>query len=455
MTALARQAVLLVSVLTGTVMGQGSARELGAGCDALLESAVKRAYGWAWESQASPVSSASRHPTVSFEPRDTPAAGMVLLWAGQVLREPRYTQAALEAARAIAASQERTGKIPSQRVFGPAPGGRETGRLVSDRSSTIAGLALLVAVIGADPARDEQFNRAARRAAAWLVRQQARDGGWPSLDSFAADGTSPPRIILLDNPDYRNSTLALLLADSALEDRASGRAAARSLAKLLSLRLTAPARLRGMWSTAYQLNGGFFETHADLPPAADTLATRFALQTLLAAYVMNRDAEAMAALSATSITLRALQSDSESRDWQRRYPLQSRSTLAPPKPDEPQSVLVPSAAQTPEHGEFGLPVLLDKVSELERVGADEFEAKLREHSTPTEQIALVLVCLRDQVLTSDWPESVEQAEVFLRRERSMPAVDEPGAEGLSHRTARLYSLLVAAELEARFPGLSR
>src|SRR5438874_2020374 len=72
-------------------------------CDALIASAAKRPYGWAWAAQSDRDSQKTpRSVGVSLEPGATPAAGLLLLYAGDLLHELRYTDAARNVARGIA-----------------------------------------------------------------------------------------------------------------------------------------------------------------------------------------------------------------------------------------------------------------------------------------------------------------------------------------------------------------
>src|SRR4051812_4645766 len=75
-------------------------------CDALLEQLVKRPYGWGWQEK----SVAAREPVVSFEPQNTPAAGLLLLLGADVLEDRRYADAAANVGRLVAASVQPSGQ---------------------------------------------------------------------------------------------------------------------------------------------------------------------------------------------------------------------------------------------------------------------------------------------------------------------------------------------------------
>src|SRR5947207_7711432 len=71
-------------------------------CDALIATAVKRPYGWAWELTSDQDSKKTpRSVAISLEPAATPAAGLLLLYAGDLLHEPKYSDAAGNVARGI------------------------------------------------------------------------------------------------------------------------------------------------------------------------------------------------------------------------------------------------------------------------------------------------------------------------------------------------------------------
>jgi len=442
------QAVAVTLLATSLAAGAPFAEQLAAECNSLIDAAVRHPYGWAWPATIVPARR-DRRSVVSMEPGDTPAAGMVLLWAGELLKEPRFTEAAVQAARGIAVSQEKTGKIPSRPVFASTPGGGDPSTVVPERAATRAGLALLLAVTGADASRDEQFRRAALRASTWLQRQQTGDGGWPTPFPPGATRENSTRILRLDLSDYRDSTLALLLATEAFPETPAGRGASKSLTKLLSLRLTAPARLANLWATAYQLNGALVEGNESLPLGADALASRFAVQTLLAACVINRDAEAAKALEAATKALLELRNGDGT--WQRLYYF---DLLSAPQPE--LSVLVPTTQPAVATGDFGLSQTLDAAETLLRIGGDAYEARFSEGLLPRQQIALTLVGLLDQPLEVDWPTNRGEAAAYMERHAELwkQVVDAPPAT-LAGRTRRLFALALLVKLETAFPGVTR
>src|SRR5262245_61356625 len=87
--------ISLVSTTAAQVPSGRYARQLAQECDQLIQSAVRRPYGWGWDIVALTATrgSAATPRHVTLEPLGTPAAGLLLLWSGQLLEEPRYRQA--------------------------------------------------------------------------------------------------------------------------------------------------------------------------------------------------------------------------------------------------------------------------------------------------------------------------------------------------------------------------
>src|SRR5688572_13730321 len=213
---------------------------LAAGCDELLRAAVKTPYGWGWKSyeraaQPDDPRAAPPRPAVSrrgsqppqaatIDVRSTAAAGLVLHLAGRQLGDARYTHAALQAARAVAAVQMNTGQVPATGVVRANAGGRDEPAAVPSRAATCAGLSLLLTLVHDDQADEADagsdaadalareggpIHRAAVKAANWLAGQQTRSGGWlVAYPPDAAPGDAT-RLVRLDTPEYRDATIAL------------------------------------------------------------------------------------------------------------------------------------------------------------------------------------------------------------------------------------------------------
>ena len=411
-----------------------ASRQLAQECDALIASAVKRPYGWAWTSSADDAA-AERKPPVAMRPPGSAAAGAVLLWAGALLEEPAYTEAAVHVARGIVASQASNGNVVTEPTFGPTPGKREPPAAVPDRAATRAGVALLLACVGADQSKDEMFRRAAMRAAAWLTKQQANDGGWPCAAPAGAGEKVPAKLIRLDERDVRDSTFALLLAASAADDRLAARAAQRSVEKLLSMRTSAPGRYNNLWSTFYRLNGELEDGLGDVPPGADVLASRRAIETLLAAALLTNDEPARIAAREAAQSLVALR-DTQGR-WTRLY------VMSGDQPQPAAESIFGTASTQPSaelwrSGTFGIENVLAAADQLHQLGPEQMSTTLSETMTVQERLAATVLGLTDGPFAVDDPDLVD-----------VGLLEGPPSENLDRRILRLYGLLLKARAEIK------
>jgi hypothetical protein len=321
--------VVVVALVCGLVTGvraradeAASRRELLKACDELRHEAVTSAYGWAWAADstaaaagadpaasptASPKKSRARGaPAPEIDTRATASAGLVLHLLGQSLHSEPERHAAREAARGLAAVQLQTGQMPAGARLLPRPGGyAESVGIVPDRAPTCAALALMLLVIEAD--KDKADNRVvagATRAATWLARQPTSAGGWQSAYPPGA-GLKARRLIRLDDRSYRDSTFAMLLASSVLERREYALTADRCVDELLRVRIHADgATGQWLWPPAAKLGGEVADDIPELPPGVDLVATRYAMETLLAARIVtNHDGlDKELASAVTSIT---------------------------------------------------------------------------------------------------------------------------------------------------------
>lgn len=350
-------------------------------CDALIRMAVKRPYGWAWGPDGpadDPARSAQR--PVSFAPMSSASAGLVLWIAGEELNEPKYRQSAIQAARGIAAAQDPSGRIPATAVFGPTVNTREAAGQCPSRSATCAGLGLLLTILDSHEKVDESIQRCAIRAAAWLQKQQTPAGGWPTLatDPFSND---TQRIILLEGTDYRDCTLALILAHEVLGETATTRPANQAVDQLIKLRFAEVKGARHLWSTAGGLDGRPTDVMPQYPLAVDSLASRRALQTLLAASAILGHESAGEALRDSAAALAALRRPDG--DWNHFYPFDNgvlrRPTSQPAPPPASNSFAPVSRPTVPEFyraGDYGIPATLAEIERLEQVGRERYIAGL-------------------------------------------------------------------------------
>jgi hypothetical protein len=403
-------------------------------CDALVQSAVKRGYGWGWDPELRGTD--PKRPTsrpVSMEPLGTPAAALLLLWAGQMLDEPKFVDAAIQAARGIATAQLPAGKIPVMPTFAATAGGRDEPAIIPDRASTRAALGLLLSILD-DPAkpRDERLDRAARRAAQWMLNQQTDIGGWPSIHPPDAPAKDAIRILRLDRADYRDSCLAMLMGGEVLQDKLVLRANEKMMSHLLSLRRDEPGTVgNSLWYTAYKPNGAPAPAIVDAPAGPDVLASRYAMQVLFASYLLSEQNEQRMALDTAALTLGGLRRANAAWD---RYP--EHPEIAPPVMGETNL------------SAYGLPELLTATNQLKTIGRQRYLEQLASNFTAKQHIAQVLVGLSDDPFTLDMPTSPEQVNGYLERHAAeWRTLNDPTPQTLEGRVKRLWVVLVRAKVE--------
>jgi hypothetical protein len=405
-------------------------RELSRQCDSLVASAAKTAYGWGWTGTGRRARTADGRAArgVTIDLRATAAAGLVLHVAGQRLDEPRFTAAAAQAGRAVAAVQMKSGQIPAVGVVRANAGGRDDPLEVPSRSATCAGLGLLLTLThdAADPgaASDAPARRAAAKAAHWLTAQQTSLGGFLVAEPPDARPGEGTRIVRLDRTDYRDAFIALHLAAHVLDDKRLAGKAAAAVDDLDVLRVADPHSVGfRLWSTAYTPNREMLTTVAALAPAADTVASRNAMQALLAACLLGDGDAAGPVVREAAAALAKLPKDNGT--WRRRYDLHGEA----PVPPQPDSVDAPvSDLFKPNRAEgggespaaSGVPEVMRAVRRLTEGGTVAFRQALDGQLRVEHRLALVLCGMGDVLLTevSAPPESasaVEDAEAFSTR----------------------------------------
>jgi hypothetical protein len=90
----------------------------------------------------------------------------------------------------------------------------------------------------------------------------------------------------LDDPNYRDATLSLLLASDIRGDKNTLAAARRAIDLLVRMRLTYPDRSASLWPIACTIEGSPLDSDFRFPAGADLIASQYAVQTLIAAAVM-------------------------------------------------------------------------------------------------------------------------------------------------------------------------
>jgi hypothetical protein len=440
------------------------ASQLAAESAELIRRAIRRPYGWAWDAAAS--SEANDHPqprTVSMEPLATPAAGLVLLWTGRFLGETRDVAAAEQVARGVAAAQESTGRVRSYPVYGPMAGGRQALIPIPDRTATRCALGLLLASIESDQAdnpHQQQIRGAAARASHWLATQQSPNGLWPSTFPPGPRTRQTIRLVRLDDPDYRDSTYALLLAFDLLHDDGLHHRSTLPLDGLLRLRLVSDVHGPGLWCTACTVEGT--DIPAAFPNGPDLLASRYAMQTLLGGYLLTGDRNLSSALNAAATTLMQVKrgdglydrflDPTAAADMARAVgnAPATQSFFGQPRaqpasqPAGSQCVLVNRSLG----GSFGIPELLDAIAHLQSNGPDRFAAALASGFSIHQQIEASLCGLIDDPLTLDFPVGAQGVPAYVSSHADLwKWTDGPPPDQLGDRVQRLWILLIRAKLE--------
>ncbi|MDB5297903.1 MAG: hypothetical protein JWO31_3886 [Phycisphaerales bacterium] len=376
-------------------------------CDALLAAAIRSPYGWGWAEgepgiDLTKVRPRGGPPVVDAEL--TAVAGLVLHLAGEAADEPKYLAAAVEAARAVLAVQARSGQVRARGVMG-AFGGKEDPAELPDRRPARRGLALLLTVLDAQADQpDPRLKGPAQRVAHWLAGQQTHIGGWPTLYPPGASKGRGVRLVRLDDPDARDSTLALLLAGEVLADRGLRPYVDRAADHLVTIRLTAGRPpTKALWPAACKLDGDSNTGQLDLPPAVDLLGTRYAAEALLAGLLVTFEAgrydaplrEARDALSGLPRTAGG--------GWHRRYDLQLRPSVPRPDTRPAEGVFTPpppppAALPNPRPAE-----LLARLARASEVGGKRLAEEMSARVPLRRRLALAASGLAPDALLLDDP----------------------------------------------------
>lgn len=444
-------------------------------CEDLEREAVKGAYGWGWTGEAARAegepedleeaedepagwgrgrrrsrktarpAKARAAPAINL--RMTAAAGLVLHLAGQALDSPARGQAAVQAARAIAAVQLPTGQLPPTARLVPKPAGHpDHTEIVPDRAATCAAIGLLTTVVEATQAKpDPRLAGAATRAATWLARRQTGSGGWQSAYPPGA-GPKARRLIRLDGPGYRDATFALVLASRGLGRKEYGLAADRCVEQLLDLRIReedSPGR--NLWAPVYTLGGEPVEDLEELPYVIDVMASRYAVETLLAARLVAGKGVGTELAAAAKAAGELPRTDGQ---WQRWYDLFLREA---PKP-EPQrggSGVFEREAEDDDAsavvGDFGFSEVLKAADTSLAIGADKFGHQLTADFSRSERLAQAVCGLADNALTLRLPTDAEEQATFL----DAPPDAARMSPDLPKSVGRVWALLLRAKVERK------
>jgi hypothetical protein len=461
-TLLALAATLLGSVTLHAQPHPRYATQLARECDELLALVVKRPYGWAWtegEPDRRPKGGAQ---AVTLDPPGTAGAGFVLYWAGDLLDNAKYKEAAYQAARGITAAQRPTGAVPARPTFQPATaGGHDAAVIVADRAPAYAALGLTLCLLDESGGKDEALRRAASRTITWLLKQQTPVGGWPQGYPPTTAPKDAVRLTRLDAPpDYRNAVFAMLLAHDVLgdDDKLARMSVERSITVLLRMRIGSASPIGGpLWATAYGLDAFPTDRVLEFRPGIDVLASRNAMQAIIAAYLMLGDPPPRGeehvswsqSLSASGAAVEKL--PKYDGKWLRIYDYEIEQTQPPPSTQptgfSTTAPVIPPAQQT---GTWGMDKMVENVQTVTDVGRERFIAALAANLSLRQRLAAALCGLDDDPLSPDLPVTDDELREYLKTsDARFRVLEGPTPATLADRLRRLYLLLIRAKLEQR------
>ena len=442
------------------------ADRLAAECDSLLRDAIRRPYGWGWTGDASPEPAGKATPRViSMQPLCTPAAGLALLLAGEQLDDATYRVAAEQIARGIAISQKPTGRVTTNPIFSRAPITNEERAAVADRAATRCALGLLLALIDQSPVATQPNNfsqetnrRAASRCADWLTHQLTPNNFWPSAFPADASAQATTRIVRLDDNDYRDSSVAILLAAKMLSDSPINRLVANPLLSLQKVILKNDVHGPNLWPAAVTIDGTSIPEH--FPSGPDVLASRFAMQTLLAGYLLTGDRADGVALDNAAATLR--QSRRADGLYDRFLDPTAAAIVARSDEQLPaatQSIFAPQPASRPAAGQtisapftsgaFGVWPVIEATARVKELGRDRYIAMLSARFTLHQQLEAMLCGLMDDPMELASAVSADEVPGYLSANGDrFRSLDDPMPSDLPGRVQRIWLLLIRAKLEA-------
>jgi hypothetical protein len=427
-------------------------------CDELIASAVKRPYGWGWaELDAQPADPkklpAGRIP-VSLEPGATPAAGLLLLYASDLLKEPKYADAARNVARGIAAAQQTSGKFPIQALFGnTAASSKEPPNPLPDRASTRAALALLLSLTDDPEKQEEVIGRAAARGAKWLLKQQAETGAWPISFPPGAAPQDSSRIVRLDTTDTRDTVLTMLLAYEVLGDPFQRRSAERSVEFLVKVRSGAGLEIgAGLWGPAYTLSALPVEKSLGFAIGYDTLASRYSMQAVFGVWVILGDGQRLAASDLAARSIEDLIKNDDGH-WHRHFNYKGVSTDTQATTQQAGRIFGPATGSEEAvlASDPGLASALEAIAQAKALGREKLRERLMADAPLKQHLAQVASGLSEDILTPDFPTAPDQVAAYLKQNAALFRLIDDGAEaGFSGKIARIWAIYVRTKLETRF-----
>jgi hypothetical protein len=474
---LSRRAIFIFAGLLGTFLvtdqrasSQGppsrAESELRAVCDALIDRAVKRPYGWGWQSgtglAAKPVGGAAdkakfQEVSISMMPEESPAAALLLLETGVLLDEEKYLQAARTACRGFSAAADTGGRLPAEVTFGAQQVvRRERLGLIVDQSPAAAAAGVMLTFERLRPEeRDRLFALTAKLVTA-LNKQVTASGG------IATDFVGERRVVRLDRLQVRDVGLILGLSASVHRDVAHKQSAIRLGDYLMRARSTdAGMNLgRGLWLTAYEMDGQPVQDDESVPPLPNMPASAGATSLLLANHLRNGDAQTFGALVQVADAAASLrQPDGK---WKRLVAAEVAKSADATTSGGGVFGPVKDGSPTDTTDTWGWPGLLKSLNDLRLLGREDY-LNLTKSVLPQERWAAWTLCHQlTEPAPTDLPLSAREVPGFIDRHPTWFPGSDPrmtgaaaGVESLSTVTTadlshRGFGLLLKVQLDRAF-----
>ena len=438
--------------------------------DSLLRVGVNRPYGLAWSDAPEPtLRNAPRNspaPIVSYESSHTPAAGLLLHLASRLLDTTpdfapdaqRFSEAALAVARGMQSSVDSNGRLPGSATFTPSGvSNREPYGSFPRRNPTTAALGFLLILDRDLDGKDIRVASTTVRMSNWLLKQQLSPGVFPVSIEFPGE-KYPRRVVRLDLPDTRDGVLTLLLIQLSAKDRDTSLpstparfAAERAVQQLIRLRISELGKSsRHLWPSVFDMNSTVITVLPDLPPAGNLLASRYALQTLLAYHLHTGDIEIfdIAKLSAEALSERKTPANT--------FPLidDPKNKYPPPTPKpatELEAFTNPPGPPIWPQRDYGISDTLRTTADLRVLGHPTFSRLTARTIPPDLALAYILTGVLDQLPTADLPLSAAQIPPFqFAYPEFFAPLEGPEPVNLTPRIKRLAALYLLASWEQRF-----
>jgi hypothetical protein len=210
---------------------------------------------------------------------------------------------------------------------------------------------------------------------------------------------------------------------------------------------------KGLWRAAYEMDGSPSAKIAALENAVDILATRYALQAVLAHHIFTGSEPSSSALNDAAASLAPLRY--EDGKWQRLYALKANEIKPIAKGPAPVGSSNPFERPAPLEQDlfasstFDLVPVLEAVERVGAAGRREYLAGLAPALSGRQQVALTLAGLTDLPLTMPLPTTPEQArKALVDGDGPWQMSEVLGTPTVQQRVGRMYGLIVKLRLEA-------